>query len=765
MNSVNLTTAQSNSDKPSPFHDSGLAADSAPDNEEVIDLGQYWRTIMRHKWGIISVTLIGLIIGVLAAVTATPIYRANSTIKADPSTPNADPREQYISSALVFLYYETQYEIIRSRTIAENVVDKLDLVSRYKIQKAKDDKEHGNSKSLLETLTNWIPSTSTDTTEKKTISDAELRINIAQGIQADLDVKGGKQSQIIVISYDSPDAQEAADIVNTVADSFIEFGLSSRLGKIEKTAGWLGEQLTQLKTKLQDSENRLQTYRQQKGMVDTSQQQRIANTQMQTLNSELIRAQTRESEARILYRQVKSLKDQPGKYNSLSTVLNSKTIQDMVREDAQLRRKVQELSERYGEKHPKMMAARSDADSANDNLQREVNKIASSIEKQYRSATVQVSNIKSLINTQKQSIGSLQGANFTLQSLEREVENNRRIYESFLSRLLEADVSGQNDASNVQIIDTATVPKAPYKPNKTLFVALAGVMGVFLGVVLAFLREALDNTFKTPEAIEDKLKMPVLGLTQLIKANDDTPPEHQYLNDSRSPFAESINNIRTGLLFSNIDNPPQTILITSATGSEGKSTLAINLATALSQMDRTLLLEVDLRKPSIARYMQSQKRLGLCDLVAGQSKLQDVVSQANKESNLHIISCGTLPPNPLELLSSDRFEDVLTTLRSHYRYIVLDGPPTLPVSDSAIIGHLSDATILTVKAEDTTAKAAQEALGRLQRLGVKVTGAVLSQAEPHRMSYYGDHYYTGGYYGENPNDRQERQTNKMQATA
>ncbi|MBL4753646.1 MAG: polysaccharide biosynthesis tyrosine autokinase [Flavobacteriales bacterium] len=755
MNSNTAAILTSTGNKPAE-----ITGQDTANTEEVIDLAQYWRTILRHKWGIFSITIVCLIIGTLLALSATPIYRASSTILADPNQPSANNQNQYVNTALVFLFYETQQEIIRSRSVAESVVDKLDLINKFKAEQ----KEAPEASGLMPALKTWVASIAGGSdTEKanqdKEISDDQLRINIAEGLQAKLDVNVGKKSQIINISYQSPNAQEATDIVNAVASAYIEFGLTSRLGEIKKTVGWLSEQLSQLKTRLQASETKLQDYRQREGMVDTAQQQRSANTQLQVLNSELIRAQTHKSELGTRYRQIKNLKNQANSENTQSAVLNSKTIQDMVREESRLSRKVEELLDRYGEKHPKMIAARSDLRSAENNLQREVNKINDGIEKEYSSAVTQVSNIHALINKHKQELGSLQGANFILSSLERDVENNRRIYESFLSRLMEADVSGQYDASNVRIIDTATVPSAPFKPNKKLMIAISIVLGMFLGVLLAFLREALDNTFKTSDTIEERLGLPFLGLTQMVKSGkNETPPEQQFLSNSRSPFAESINSIRTSLLFSNIDNPPQVILVTSATGSEGKSTLAINLAASLSQMDKTLLLEVDLRKPSLSRNLDTQKSLGLCDLLAGQAKASDVISlMGNDDTKLHIMNCGTLPPNPLELLSSNRFAEVLASLKDHYRYIVMDGPPTLPVSDATVLGHLSDATILTVKAEGTSIKVAQEARSQLQKLGVKVTGAVLSQAEPQRMSYYGDHYYTGDYYG---HDNDKKNSNK-----
>lgn len=724
------------------------------DNEEVIDLGQYWRTIKRAKWSIMAVTFCCLIIGGLIASSSVPIYRASAKILADPQQPNANRNEQYIASALVFLYYETQYEIINSRNIAETVVEKLGLVEKYKAAK-KDNKSKpisGLSSVIKDIKTEFTALFSKTDNQKKTApTDDDIKIMLASGIQSGIEVSGGKQSQIINISYTSSDPQEAADIINALSDAYIQFGLESRLGEVKNTESWLGEQFAALKAKLQDSETKLSTYRSQQGLVDTSQQQRIANTQLQSLNNELIRAQTNLSAAEEQYLAIKNIESGSKEFYSLGPVLQNKTASDMVKEEAFLSRKVNELFERYGEKHPKMIAARSELKSAQQNLTEEVKKVVDNIEKNYRLAQFQVTNINKLISKTRADIQSLQTENFSLVSLEREVENNRRIYENFQVSLMETSGKSEYTASNVHIIDRATVPKVPFKPNIKLIIVLAGVFGVFFGVVLAFMREALDNTFKTPDAIEEKLKLPALGITPVVKGKKGkVKPEKQYLDDSRSPFSESINTIRTGLLFSNIDNPPKTILVTSATGSEGKSTMAINLAAAYSNLGKTLLLEVDLRKPSIANSLNIKPKFGLTDLVTGSVTTESDIYYKDNNDQLNVITCGTIARNPLELLSSNKFELILEKLKQEFDYIILDGPPTLPVSDSCILANKVDGVIFVAKAEDTRVKVAKEAVSRLQKLNANIIGAVLTVAEPNKMSYYGDHYYSGEYYGTKP---------------
>lgn len=726
------------------------------DEEETLDLTHYWRVIRRHKWGIISIGLLGAIVGLLYALSATPIYKAQTVLLADPIQPNVDTKNQYVNTALVYLFYETQYGIIQSRSVAEKAVDKLGLVEKYKEKQTRAATEPEQPpESIGEHLRawkakikEWLPSVGSAKETAAEPSDDKLRAQLAAAIQGGLDVKGGKQSEIINIAYESPDPREAADVANAVADAYMEFNLDARLKGAKKTASWLSEQLADLREKLREAEAALEAYQKTHGLVDSSQQAQVANTRLSTLNAELIKAQTQRSEAEILYNQVKSLKN-TSDYSSLGPVLNSPSVRSLVQEESKLERRVKELSERYGAKHPKMVAARSDLAEARKALQREINKVVDNIAKQYRLAYAQERKIQNLISQQQKELSSLKGANFELARLEREVENNRRIYETFLSRFQEADISENYDATNVRVIDTASVPEQPYKPNKRLIISVATVLGLALGLMIAFLREALDNTFKTTDNIEEKLGLPSLGLVPLVKRSGLVNPESQYLSDPRSQFSENINNIRTGLLMSNVDHPPQVILVTSASGSEGKSTLAANLAASLGQLGNTLLLEADLRKPSLSNTLKVPPKPGLSDLVAqlGNESSVKVHKVEGDKGHFYVIPCGTLPPNPLELLSSGHFKRLIEQLREKFQYIVIDAAPLLAVSDAVVLGHLADSVVLAVKAEETTVKAAREAISRLRKGHVEVTGVVLTQAEPKRMAYYGGHYYHADYYG------------------
>ena len=720
--------------------------------EDVLNINLYIRILKRRKWSIFIITIGFLLLGIFYLSKATPIYQASAKLQADPVQPNASAQDQFLMNSLIFLFYETQYEIIQSRKVAETVVDKLNLVERYKKEIAETATSNENE-GLLNDVTVFVKSLIQDKEEEvdeigsKELTNSQLRTMLAQGIQAGLSVEGGTQSQIINISYQHEDPLLASEVVNSISEAYIEFGLESRLSQIKDTAEWLSEQLEELRITLQESEDRLRNFRLSQNLMDTEQQQRIANTQLQTLNTELVRAQTQLSQAQELYSQVIQVEREGGDYRSISPVLQSNTIRDLVREESTLSRKVQELSKRYGEKHPKMIAARSDLASAQSNLDREASKIVENIKKEYSSAQAQEQNVRQLIAQTRSELQSYQGDSFELTRLEREVENNRRVYESFLGKLMEADVSGEYDASNIRVIDEATVPEYPIKPRGSFTIAASLFFGLFFGVVSAFARELIGNVFRTPDQLEQELQIPSLGVTPYIKKKKgNATPEKQYMAEPRSTFAEAINTIRTGLIFSNIDNPPKTVLITSTNGSEGKTTLAINLAVSLSQLDKTLLIEMDLRKPAVGRDLGIKAEMGLSDLLSGKTDT-NVFHQVEEAQNLNVITCGTIPPNPMELISSKRFSNLLQSLKERYTYIVIDSPPTLPVSDSCVLAKMVDATIVAIKAEETKINMAKETISRLNKVNANITGLVLTQASPKKMSYYGEHYYQDSYYG------------------
>ncbi len=660
----------------------GNALPRSEGDGEGINLAEYWRIVRRHKAGIIGLTLVGALVGGLKVMSEVPIYQASLTMLLEPEAPKIISLQQMQMQTSPWLFYETQYEIIRSRAIAERVVEKLGL---DRMPDAASAPKSGTGTLDVSELVDGVmqmvglsnpPAAAPAAALPPTPEQKQDRLaSLAGSIQGSLGVRGGERSQLVVISYDSADPKFAAAAANAVAEAYMEMGMESRLNTAKQAGLWLNERLDDLRKKLAESEAALQAFQSREKMIDTKSREEITSTKLSTLNKEAMEAQL----------------------------------------------KFADLAKRYGERHPKIVAAKAELDAATARL-----------------------------SAASGAVVETKGKEFELAKLEREVATNRQLYETFLTRFKETDTAGDYNIRNVRILDRAQIPGAPYKPNKKRVVGMYLGFGLFFGILLAFVREHLDNTFKTPLDVEDKLKLPVLGIMPLLgkSGKGKAQAERHFIAEPRSPFAESVNHIRTGVLFSNIDNPPKTVLVTSAMQGEGKTTLSSNLALSFSQLGPTLLIDADLRKPRVASIAGLDKESGLVDLVGGQRNFQDVVVRDRDAKNLFIMKSGTIPPNPLELLSSKKFAHLLEELKQRFSHIVVDTAPVLPVSDAIVLGHIVDGVIVVVRADKTPHAMAQDAVRRLQAANVMPLGVALSQVSARRMSYhYYDSYYYGAYYG------------------
>ena len=295
---------------------------------------------------------------------------------------------------------------------------------------------------------------------------------------------------------------------------------------------------------------------------------------------------------------------------------------------------------------------------------------------------------------------------------------------------------------NARIIDRALPPGSPIYPKKQRIILTWALGGLLIGIFLSLLRDQLDNTFKNPRAVEEKLGLPLFGIVQAM-SDDVKNIERLYLDNKKSVFSESINHIRTGVTYSNVDDPPKVMVITSSVQSEGKTTVASNLALSYAQLGKTLLIDADLRRPRIKHIIDTDSKFGLVDYVAGVVSLKECVSQDKQEDNLYILNSGTTPPNPLELIASGKFSNIITALRSQFTYIVIDTAPVLPASDAVVLGQLCDALLMVIQSDRTTLPMATDAIKRLNAGKVDVSGLILTQTDISRGSAYG----YGGYYG------------------
>ncbi|SER14631.1 capsular exopolysaccharide family [Amphritea atlantica] len=711
-------------------------------SDDVIDLRQYWNTINRHKWGIFGFAIVITMLTTLVVFSMKPVYRAEATLLIESKNANVVSIEEvYGLDAGNSEYFLTQFEILKSRQLAERVIEKLNLI---------DNPEFNQPPGVIASTLSSVKALLPLGVQPEVSEEEQARIKLQEvttQLIENLTISPIRKTQLVKISYDSFDPLLSAQIANAIGDAYIENNLEARLQLTSKASEWLMERLSGLRDKLKTSEQRLQEYREQEQIVGSDGGFDIANSELDLVSSKLVEARRERMALESLNSQIKRLdKSNPENFELIPAVLQHPLVQSLKGSVLQVELKKSELAKRYGPKHPKMQAAQSELENARRSLNSQILSVVNGIENEYKLALSAERSLQAAVNKTKQDLQSINRKDYRLKELEKEVDANRQLYDTFFTRLSETNATGDLQSANARVSDPAQPPQKPAKPKKGLIMALAFVVSIMFGVMFSFLLEALNNTLKSAQDVENKLDATMLGL--LPKLPNKGKNHHQsytaYLQEQQSAFAESVRTIRTGIVLSALDNPHKVLCCTSSIPGEGKTSLALNLAFSLGQMERVLLIDADMRRPSIARaFGLSGKAAGLSNLVAGTAKLEDSIHH-DEQSGIDVLPSGIIPPNPLELLSSRRFAKVLEILETKYDRIVIDTAPTQAVSDALVLAPHVGAMIYVVKADSTNHQLARNGLKRLKEVKAPLIGVVLNQVDIKKAAKYGDDY--SGYY-------------------
>jgi capsular exopolysaccharide synthesis family protein len=398
-----------------------------------------------------------------------------------------------------------------------------------------------------------------------------------------------------------------------------------------------------------------------------------------------------------------------------------------------------------------MIQAKAELEAARENTRRQVEMVVQGLAKEYEAAKA---NEQAVQNALAQSKSDIQGYNrkeFQLGILERDVQQNRNLYEMFVARLKETSVGNEVQSTIARVVDPAVVPTGPYAPKKLQIIGIASVVAMILSAMLALLLDRLNNTLNSTSDVETRLGVPALGVLQKIKGFTKKKgfiSELAFFNDTQSTFAEAVRTVRTSVLMSALDTQHKIVVVTSSVPEEGKTTLSFNLACALGQIKKVLLIDADLRRPKIGKLVGRETRQpGLADLVAGQAQVSQCVF-FDERAGIHILPAGTVPPNPLELLSSRRFEDVVMKLREAFDIVVIDSAPLQLVSDAQVLSQFASSVIYVVKADGTPYQVAQNGIKKLRRVNAPLLGVVLNQLDIEKAEkYYGEYSGYKSYKG------------------
>jgi capsular exopolysaccharide synthesis family protein len=717
----------------------------AKTEDQTLDLVEYWRSIDKRKWSILGLVVLVALIATLVVFSLRPLYRATAVVMIEQNKAKVVSIEEVYNAmgGGNREYYQTQVEIIKSRELARKVVEKLKLTTHPEY----DPRQAQSSDSLkLLNPVNWFKSSVPMTEERVT----QLVINDFMG---DLQVQSVRNSQLVKISFTAYDKELAAKVPNTLAETFIENDLESKIKMTQKASAWLGEQMGDLRQKLNDSERALQEYRDRERIVDAKGVALSgASKALEEATSGLVGARTKRAEAESLYNQVQAARQgkTAGGLESIPAVLRHPTVQKMKEIEADAERRLADASKRYGPEHPRMLQANAELAAARDNTKRQVETVVAGVAKEYEVARANEQAISIALGQSKAEIQGLNRKEFQLGVLEREAQSNRQLYDMFLNRAKETNVSTDLQSTVARVVDPAIVPGAAFAPKKAQIVAIASVVALIVGMMLSLLLDRINNTINTAGEVEARLGVPMLGYLQKMATTGkkSTTSGLAFLNDGQSLFSESIRTIRTSVLMSALDAQNKVILITSSVPGEGKTTVSFNLACALAQVKRVLLIDGDLRRPQIHRLIGADKdHKGLSHLVSGVAPASECIVR-HELGGFHIMTSGFPPPNPLELLSSAKFVDLIEKLKESFEIILIDSPPVQLVSDAVVLSHLADTVLYVVKANHTPMPLARGGLKRLAMANAPILGAVLNQLDLERAErYYGEYSGYGRYRG------------------
>jgi len=712
-------------------------------DEGELNLREYGQVFKRHKWSILSLTILISILATLVVYSMKPIYQSSATLLISPDNNNiVSIKEVYGLGGND--YFRTQYELLKFRKLVEQVVNKLQLTKNPEFIENQKPKINFDWRSWLPS---WLPASffaqtapSADRSYEQTINEVTRRIQVTPI----------NSSQLVTISFEAEDRKLAAQIVNTLAQTYIENDMDAKLQLTSLASTWLDGRLKTLKQKLQVSEVALQKYREKQGLLESNDVGAIDSRQLQELQTKLILTRQQRVEAETALRQVRALKG--GSIEKLSTlpaVLNDTLLGRLKQAKEASQREVQTLSKRYGPKHPKLIQAKADLKATKIAVDKRVRVVLESIQKSYQLAKSSEQSLLSAINSAKKTIQSTSRKSYQLGVLMRDVAANKKLFELFLNRSKETKQAGLIKPS-ARIADPAVPGFNPIKPKKGLIIAIATTLGLFFGIFVAFLHEHLDNTLRRTGDLEGRLQMIELGtLPHLkLKAKAGESPLDYMKEHQQSYYAESIRTIRAGILLSSLDNPYKVIMVTSSVPGEGKSSISGNLASALAEFTKVLLVDADMRRPTVAKAWGIDPQApGLSEYIAGMATISKCIHRID-DRNIHVIPSGIIPPNPVALLSSRRFGAMLETFSKVFDTIVIDTAPTLAVSDSLVVASKSSGVIYVVKSESTPIPAIREGIKRLRRTGSNIIGGILNDI-PHDQgkSDKGYYNYNYGYYG------------------
>ncbi|CAN5887298.1 polysaccharide biosynthesis tyrosine autokinase [soil metagenome] len=727
----------------------------APEEKHVWD---YVKVVYKRRW--LSIPAFLLVFSVMAfnSMRQTPIYRSQAQLLVEKDAPTVARLDQMFQSQEGWQsdeFYQTQYRILQSRSLAKRTIDQMKLWEVPKLGNGPAPKSQispsGMAWGLVDTAVSLVkrpfkgaePPVQAPAPEQVQADESAAQAGRISEFLGGLEIFPVRNTRLVEIRYKSTDPKFAAEAANAVAAAYIQQSMEFKLNTSKEAGDFLSDRLAEQRKAVEASERALQAFREQNGTVTVAEgTSSIAIQRLTDLNGALIKARTERLNKEALYNQLKSMQA-AGTIETFPAVLANDYIQGLKTNLAQVQREQAQLSERYGDVHPEMIKAKAAVQTASAKLTTEISKVVEGVNNEYRTALAQEQSLQGALNSQRTEAIGQNKMGIALSVLQREADSNRQVYESLLQQTKETGIAGERRATNVRVVDAAEVPRGPISPNLRSDMTFAFVAGLVLAIGLAFGFEYLDNRIKTPQELKAHLHVPFLGMVPVVPVDKDPNP----LLDKNVPqnFSEAFKSIRTNLLFSSADDGLRSLVITSAGPGEGKSCVASNIAMALAQAgQRVLLIDADMRRPRVHEIFGGTQEPGLSNVLAGNAKTSEAIRKS-ATAGLWLLPAGHIPPNPAELLGSRRYVEFMASLNAHFDWVILDTPPVMVVADSSIVANQSSGVVFVVRADHTSKHSIRAAGEQLEAANAHMLGSVLNRVDLVANPYYYSAYYRKDY--------------------
>ncbi len=695
------------------------------------DVSRLLHSLYKHRRLVAVATVAGLLLALATTLMTTPSYRAQATIQIDKETITVVKVEGFQPSSEGGAdreFLQTHYELLSSRTLAEHVVTNLGLIEDKTFQAAE-------GTGLIATVKRLFVGQS----EAEIAESARRRQNgLIKTLQDHLVIEPVRNSRLVKIGYDHPDADVAQRVADGFAKTFIADNLERKYAASGYARTFLEERLQQLKARLEENEKELGAYAQDQGIVNLDNNSTLLGGNLEAMNANLAKARDDRIKLETMWREAETSEGY-----ALTQVQDSRTIQENRIKRDELAAQYQEKLNLFKPGFPEMVQLKARIDEFDRLIQQQIRAVKDAIFRDYRAAAAREEKLVAEMAGLEKSMLDLRNRSIRYNILKREVDTTKQLYDGLLQRYKEIGVAGGVGTNNISLIDPAVRPEKPRTPRVTLNLALGLIGGLLLGMGGALAIEYFDNRFKSPEDVEHTLGLPVLGIIPKSEGG----AFDQVMADPRSPVAEAYRSLRTSIQFSTSTGTPPTIFVTSTKPAEGKSTTAAALATNFTQLGlKVLLIDGDLRKPSLHKKLSLPNEAGLSNYLVGSGSLTEII-QRSDNALMHVMTTGPLPPNPAELLASTKMVELLSLVSRVFDVVVIDGPPLMGLADAVIMSSQVSASILVVAANDGRREAAVVALRRMRAARAHVIGAVLTKFDQTQVGYgYGYGYGYGDYY-------------------